>query len=167
MAEAAIGVFIDDPSYEALLDLRIDDLVAVAAHYSIKLKKQARKAEIVAAIHDGLIDQGVLMPLEVKDSEGEEEEVLEPAALLKENPSPPALGSSVEADRLRQRVSRLEVELKDKEERRRLEFLKLKPQLMKESGYVSTARVIALLSLGLNGSDLLPSEEKIAFAGCR
>ena len=32
---------------------------------------------------------------------------------------------------------------------------------------VSTARVIALLSLGLNGSDLLPSEEKIAFAGCR
>ena len=33
--------------------------------------------------------------------------------------------------------------------------------------YVSTARVITLLSLGLNGSDLLPSEEKIAFAGCR
>ena len=32
---------------------------------------------------------------------------------------------------------------------------------------MSTARVIALLSLGLNGSDLLSSEEKIAFAGCR
>ena len=32
---------------------------------------------------------------------------------------------------------------------------------------MSTARVIALLSLGLNGSDLLPSEAQIALAGCR
>ena len=32
---------------------------------------------------------------------------------------------------------------------------------------MSTARVIALLSLGMNGSDLMPSEEKIPFAGCR
>ncbi|KAJ8001263.1 hypothetical protein DPEC_G00192510 [Dallia pectoralis] len=141
MEASPAAVFIEDPSDEGLLALLKTDLLAVADFYKIPIQKQALKATIVEAIREHLVDQGILTLKEegeaqdgvgsegalmslspVRSKDGVMGEPQTPVTLPKYDPSSPLSSSSMKATRLRLRVTRLEAELKDKEERRKYEF---------------------------------------------
>ncbi|KAJ3590747.1 hypothetical protein NHX12_008696 [Muraenolepis orangiensis] len=57
--------FIDSPSVACLQSCRMADLILIAQHYGGAVRKQPGKLEVREAVLAGLVELGVLVPLEV------------------------------------------------------------------------------------------------------
>ena len=140
MAASAVSAFVDDPSYADLTGLRKADLLAIAVN--IAARKQALRAEVLAVVTGGLLEQGVITIGDEEESEEEDVEGKEllkisptrsvdgggegplpaPRMLPKYNPGSPVSPSLEEAAQLSRHLSHLENELRDKTDRRTFEL---------------------------------------------
>ncbi|KAJ3614030.1 hypothetical protein NHX12_017607 [Muraenolepis orangiensis] len=57
--------FVDSPSDAGLQSCRKEDLLAIAQHYGVAVRKVAGKQEVREAVLAGLVEFGVIVPLEV------------------------------------------------------------------------------------------------------
>ena len=116
MATSAVSGFIEDPSVVRLEAARIEDLHGIADHYGLVVPKQARKAELLASVTDGLVEKGVLF--EVREDSKTRASPSSPDRLSLVGLGSAASGSA----KLRMRMVRLESELKEREQARLFEF---------------------------------------------
>ena len=119
MPASAVSSFIEEPSVVLLETLRVEDLHAIVDHYGLEPPKQARKAELLASVREGLVEKGVLV--EGKEDVQDVERQTPPPSPGLSTDSVSATPGSIAA-KLRVRLARLEGERKEREQARLFEF---------------------------------------------